>query len=66
MPIDWKVTRDREKQVTTLEVFHPNGKLAVTGTGGDIWKARENALAHTDDGSDVHKYILAHLFPDVV
>ncbi len=65
MPLDWKVTRDPKKQVTTLQVFHPNGNLAVAGTGGDIWQARENALAKTDDRSDVYKYILANLFPDI-
>ncbi len=66
MPLDWKITRDLRTQVTMLQVFHPNSNnVAATGTGKDIWEARENALAQTDDESDAYKYILAHLFPDV-
>ncbi len=37
MPFDWKIRRDRKKQVTTLQVFHPNSSdAAATGTGTDI------------------------------
>ncbi len=64
MPLDWKITRDREKQVTTLQVLHPNGKVAATGTGSDIWEARERALAQTDEVA-VQNYITAHVFPDI-
>ena len=64
MPFDWKIARNRKTEVTTLEVFHPNGKAAATGTGKDIWQARETALAQTKD-VEVQKYITAHIFPDL-
>ena len=64
MLFDWAITRYRKKDVTTLEVFHPNGKLAATGTGKDIWEARANALAQTGD-IEIQKYITKHLFPDI-
>ena len=64
MPFDWKITRNRNTKVTTLEVFHPNGGVAATGTGENIWQAREMALAQTADVA-VQNYITAHIFPDV-
>ncbi len=64
MPLDWKITRDRKGKVTTLQVFHPNGNAAATGTGRDIWEARENALAQTYEIA-VQNYITTHIFPDV-
>jgi hypothetical protein len=35
MSFDWKITRNRKTQVTTLQVFQPNGNLAAEGSGKD-------------------------------
>lgn len=64
MPFDWKITRNRTTKVTTLQVFHPNGDTAASGSGKDIWEAREKALAQTAN-VEVQNYITAHIFPDV-
>jgi hypothetical protein len=64
MPFDWKITRDHKKQQTMLEVLDPKGGAVVTGTGKDIWEARENALTQTRD-IEVQNYITRHLWPDI-
>ena len=65
MPIDydWKISRNRKTDVTTLRIIHPNGGAAVTGTGKDIWAAREDAISKTKD-VEVLNFITAHVFHD--
>lgn len=64
MPFDWKITRNRKTEVTTLQVFDPGGHEAASGTGKDIWEAREKALKNAAN-VEVEKFITAHLFPDI-
>ena len=62
MPFDWKITLNRETNVTTLQVFHLTGGVAATGSGKDIWEAREKALEEAPN-VEVQNYITAHIFP---
>ena len=65
MPFDWKITTDKKKEVTTLVILHPNGGgPIVTGTGKDIWEARENAIEQTHDVA-VLDYITKHVWFDI-
>ncbi len=61
-PYDWKVSKDK-KNLTVLQVLDPNGKTLITGTGEDIWAARESALAKRAD-LGLQNYITTHIFPD--